>query len=391
MGDRRLILRGGDGVMPDRVVINATLVIEEGRIAEILHATPPLDGETVRWVDGLVVPGFVDLHSDALEREIRPRPTAVLPADLALAEFDRKLAAHGITTMLHAVAFAEEEGARFHEEAERLTEVIHAHPERLLVRHRVHARYELTDLEAASTIGRCLGRGWLDLVSFMDHTPGERQFQSRAAFVAYFTRAYGLPEDRVEAVACRKLDRKRDQAALLDSTARALAAAARDQNVLLASHDDDGPEQVTWAASLGVTIAEFPVTLEAAKAARGHGLHVVMGAPNVVRGGSTSQNLAAATACAAGYLDVLCSDYYPASLLHAMVKQHRDHGAALHDAVRLITLNPARALAIDTTVGSIEPGKQADVTVVGWAGAMPVITRTIRDGREIFVAGYADQ
>jgi alpha-D-ribose 1-methylphosphonate 5-triphosphate diphosphatase len=74
-----------------------------------------------------------------------------------------------------------------------------------------------------------------------------------------------------------------------------------------------------------------------------------------------------------------------------MVKQHRDHGAALHDAVRLITLNPARALAIDTTVGSIEPGKQADVTVVGWAGAMPVITRTIRDGREIFVAGYADQ
>jgi len=390
MGDRRLILRGGDVVLPDRVAVNATLVIEEGRIVEVLHATPPLDGETVRWVDGLVVPGFVDLHSDALEREIRPRPTAVLPAELAVAEFDRKLAAHGITTMLHAVAFAEEEGARFHEEAERLTAVIHAPPERLLVRHRVHARYELTDLEAASTIGRCLSRGWLDLVSFMDHTPGERQFHSRAAFVAYFTRAYGLPEDRVEAVACRKLDRKRDQAALLDSTARALAAAARDQHVVLASHDDDGAAQVAWAASLGVTIAEFPVTLEAAEAAKARGLHVVMGAPNVVRGGSTSQNLAAGVACAAGYVDALCSDYYPASLLHAIVRLHRHDGATLHDAVRLVTLNPARALGIDDAVGAIEPGKRADVTIVGWAGTMPVITRTIRDGREIFIAGYAD-
>lgn len=390
MSDGRLILRGGDVVLPDRVLVNGTLVIEEGRIADILHASPPLDGDTVRWVDGLVVPGFVDLHSDALEREIRPRPTAVLPAELALTEFDRKVAAHGITTMLHAVAFAEEEGARFHEEAERLTEVIHAHPERRLVRHRVHARYEVTDLDAASTIGRCLTRGWLDLVSFMDHTPGERQFRSRADFVAYFTRAYGLPEDRVEVVACRKLDRKRDHAGLLDGTARALAAAARDQGVALASHDDDCAEQVAWAAGLGVSIAEFPVTHEAAEAAKARGLHVLMGAPNMVRGGSTGQNLAAGAAFAAGCLDGLCSDYYPASLLHAMVKLHRDEGRALEEAVRLVTLNPARALGLDDAIGSLAPGKRADVVVIGWAGTMPVVARTLCEGREVFVAGYRE-
>ena len=95
-------------------------------------------------------------------------------------------------------------------------------------------------------------------------------------------------------------------------------------------------------------------------------------------------------ACAAGYVDALCSDYYPASLLHAIVRLHRHDGAPLHDAVRLVTLNPARALGIDAAVGAIEPGKRADVTVVGWAGTMPVITRTIRDGREIFIAGYCE-
>src|SRR5215471_773451 len=179
MSDRRLILRGGDIVTPDRVVSNGTVVIEDGRIADILDITPPLDGDHVRWVEGLLVPGFVDLHCDALEREIRPRPTSVLPLELALSEFDRTLAAQGITTMFHAVAFAEEEGARHHREAERLAELMRARAECLLVRHRVHARYELTDLEASPTVQRCLEGGLLHLLSFMDHTPGERQFRSR--------------------------------------------------------------------------------------------------------------------------------------------------------------------------------------------------------------------
>src|SRR5262245_13548 len=114
MSDRRLILRGGDIVTPAGLLPNATLDIDEGLIAETPLVAPPPDGDDVRWITGLVVPGFVDLHSDALEREVRPRPTSVLPAELALLQFDRTLAAQGITTMFHAIAFAEEEGARHH-------------------------------------------------------------------------------------------------------------------------------------------------------------------------------------------------------------------------------------------------------------------------------------
>src|SRR5262245_46695213 len=388
MSDQRTILRGGAIVTPQRVVTNGTLVVEDGRIAEILEVTPPLDGDHVRWVSGLVVPGFVDLHCDALEREIRPRPTSVLPIELALTTFDRTLAAQGITTMFHAVAFAEEEGARHHRQAEHLAEVVRARADCLLVRHRVHARYELTDLDAAPTVQRCLERGLVQLLSFMDHTPGERQFRTRAEYVAYFTRAYGLAEDGVDAVASRKLGRKREGAAALDSTARALGRAAQGAGIPLASHDDDSEAQVAWAQGVGVSIAEFPVRMEAASAARERGLHVVMGAPNVVRGGSTGQNLAAAAALAQDCLDGLCSDYYPAALLHAVMRLHAEGACSLGEAVAIVTHHPARAVGLDRELGSLEVGRAADVVVIDIVGAMPVITRTLREGREIYVASY---
>jgi len=252
----------------------------------------------------------------------------------------------------------------------------------------VHARYELTDLEAAPTVERCLGRGFLQLLSFMDHTPGERQFRSRPEYVTYFTRAYGLAADAVDAVASRKLHRKRDAASVLDSMARALADAARRAGVPLASHDDDSPEQVGWAHGVGVSIAEFPVRLEAAVEARARGLHVLMGAPNLVRGGSTGRNLDAAVALEQGFLDGLCSDYYPASLVHAVARLRDADACSLPSAVALVTRQPARAVGIDGDVGALAPGLVADVVVIDSVRGIPVVTRTLRDGREIFVADY---
>ena len=382
----RTILRGADVVTPTRVLSDAALVIEDARILEILGTVPALHGETVCWVSGVIAPGFIDLHSDAFERELRPRPTALVPTDLALTEFDRKLAGHGITTMFHAVTFAEEDGARFHRESAGVVEAIRALDG--LVRHRVHARYEITDLDAAPTVERLLAGGDVDLLSFADHTPGERQFKDRAAYVEYYARAYGIGGERMTQVAERKLQRKSAEGDGVRRTVEALAETARQARVPMASHDDDSAEQVAWAEKLGVSIAEFPVNLEALHAAREAGLHTVMGAPNIVRGRSTGQNLAALAALARGALDSLCSDYYPASLLHAAMKLYREGHCALPAALALTSLHPARAVGLERELGSLEPGKLADLVVIGGHRGVPVVTHTFREGRQIWSCDY---
>jgi alpha-D-ribose 1-methylphosphonate 5-triphosphate diphosphatase len=158
--------------------------------------------------------------------------------------------------------------------------------------------------------------------------------------------------------------------------------------VILASHDDRSAEQVAWGRRLGVTIAEFPVSAEAAEAARGSGLHVVMGAPNLLRGGSTSGNLSALDVFRKGVLDSLCSDYYPAAMLHAVFKLWREGHAGLPEALGLVSLHPARALGLAEETGSLEAGKAADLVIIGERRGVPVVTHTFRDGRELFVAGY---
>ncbi len=389
MAKRRIVLRGGDIVTPDRVVTDGALVIEDGRIAEVLAVLPPLGGEEVRWINGLIAPGFVDLHSDALEKEIQPRPAASMPVALAIMELDRKLAGHGITTIAHAISFTETEGdIRAHRESEQVTLAIRWCAGACLVRHLVHARYEVTDIGAAPTIHRVLDRGMLCMMSFMDHSPGGRQFKSLADFVRYYAPVYGLEPAAVVRLVEEKHRRRQEAGGTIEETLGGLAAAARRRGVILASHDDQSAEQVAWASRLGVTISEFPVAAEAAEAARVSGMHVVMGAPNLLRGESTSGNLSALVAVQKGVLDSLCSDYYPAAMLHAVFKLWREGHARLPEALRLVSLHPARALGLDRETGSLEPGKAADLVIIGERREVPVVTHTFREGCEVFVAGH---
>lgn len=389
MAKRRIVLRGGDIVTPDRVVTDGALVIEDGRIAEVLSAIPTLAGENVRWINGLIAPGFVDLHSDALEKEIRPRPAASMPVDLAIMELDRKLAGHGITTIAHAISFTETDGdIRAHRESEQVALALGRCVPTCLVRHLIHARYEVSDIGAAPTIHRLLDRDMLCMVSFMDHAPGGRQFKCLADFVRYYAPVYGLEPAAVVRLAEEKHRRRQEAAGAMEDTLGTLASAARRRGVLLASHDDQSAEQVFWASRLGVTMSEFPVSAEAAEAARMSGLHVVMGAPNLLRGGSTSGNLSALDAFRKGVLDSLCSDYYPAAMLHAVFRLYTDGHARLPEALRLVSLHPACALGLGRETGSLEAGKAADVVVIGGRRGVPVVTHTFREGCEVFVAGY---
>ena len=390
MAPSRFILRGADIVTPDRLITGGALVIEEGRIAEVLSSVPPLYGEEVWWMSGLIAPAFIDLHSDALEKEIQPRPNATMPADLAIMEFDRKLAGHGIVTVVHGLSFTETEGDfRAHTESARIAELVRDRHAACLVRHLLHARYEITDVGAAPTVHQLLASRAVCMFSFMDHAPGSRQFKTLADFARYYVPTRGASAEYVQRLAEEKHRRKREEAARLETTLVELAGAAASCGVVIASHDDGCVEDVAWAKRLGATISEFPVSLEALVAAREHGLHVMMGAPNAVRGGSTSGNLSALEALRRGGVDSLCSDYYPASLLHAALELQARSVLRLPEAFRLVSLHPARALGIDRETGSLEPGKAADVVVVGRRQGVPVITRTFRDGREISVAGYA--
>jgi len=385
----RVILRGGDIVTPDRVITGGALVIEAGHIAAVLDAVPPLGGDDVLWVSNLIAPGFIDLHSDALEKEIRPRPSAVIPTELAITEFDRKLAGHGITTVVHGLCFTETDGDfRAHTDSEQIALSV-SRGATYLIRHLLHARYEVTDFHAAPTIHRLLAAGALAMVSFMDHAPGGRQFKTVADFVRYYAPTLGRDPQSVMGLAEEKHRRKREYKAVLDRTAADLAAAARARGLVLASHDDESAQDIVWAVQHGITVSEFPVSMEALVAAHDHGLHVVMGAPNALRGGSTSGNLSAVDAIRRGGIDSLCSDYYPASLLHAAVALHAKGVATLAEAFRLVTLHPARALGLDRELGSLEAGKTAEIVVIGHRQGIPVVTRTFRQGREVFVAGYA--
>jgi len=389
MATRRIILRGADIITPDRVITDGSLVLEDGRIAAVLQATPPLGGEEVLWVTGLIAPGLIDLHSDALEKEIRPRPSAAMPLGLALMEFDRKLAGHGICTVVHAVSFTETDGnARAHEEGEAIAVAIGQGASAFLVRHLVQARYEVTDMGAAPAVHGVIEAGLACMVSFMDHAPGGRQFKTVPAFVAYYTRALGLDGEIVGHLAKEKHRRRREEAVHLEAVVAEIAESARRHGVLLASHDDEAASHVAWARRLGATIAEFPVSMEAVAAARAAGLRVVMGAPNLLRGGSTSGNVSALEVFRRGLLDGLCSDYYPASLLHAVVDLVTRGHARLAEAFRLVTLHPAQALGMDAESGSLEPGKRADVVVIDRRKGVAVITRVFRAGDEIYVAGY---
>jgi alpha-D-ribose 1-methylphosphonate 5-triphosphate diphosphatase len=391
MAPRRVILRGGDIVTPSRVLTGGALVVEGERIAALLQAVPPLAGEDVLWVSGLLAPAFIDLHSDALEKEIRPRPGATIPAELAIMEFDRKLAGHGITSVVHGLCFTETDGDfRAFAESARIAAAVRRHAPACLVRHLLHARYEITDVGAAPTVERLVRDGMLTMVSFMDHAPGGRQFKSGSDFVRYYAPTLGQHPEVVLRLAEEKQRRKREERARLDAEAARLADAARRRGVILASHDDGSAADVAWAAGLGVTLSEFPVSMEALVAARERGLHVVMGAPNVLRGGSTTGNLSALEALRRGGVDSICSDYYPASLLHAAAKLYATGYATLPEALALVTLHPAQALGMAGELGSLEPGKLADLVVIGERGGVPVVTRTLRAGAEVFVAGYRE-
>lgn len=382
----RTLIQDGTVVEPASVVAGGHVLVADGRIVSHGPWTPDPGAEAERVdASGLyVLPGLVDLHSDAIEREVEPRPNTLFPLALAVREMERRLAGHGITTMYHSVSIAGQEfGSRSHAVALAIVETIREQSASALIRTRVHVRYEITDRPGLGLVRDLLQRGCIHLLSFMDHTPGQGQYRDAEEYRAYLARVYGIADAQFERILSAKLAARGE----LREDIAALAGGAQTAGVPLASHDDDTPDKLQEMRRWGVTISEFPMSLEAARHAAEAGMAVCVGAPNIVRGGSTGGNLKAADAIEAGVAHILCSDYYPAALLHAVFQLSRGP-LGLARAVAMATLAPARAVGIARDLGSIEAGKQADLILVRIWHGLPVVVAAMVAGRWVYRAGY---
>ncbi|WP_235427048.1 alpha-D-ribose 1-methylphosphonate 5-triphosphate diphosphatase [Cohnella kolymensis] len=248
--------------------------------------------------------------------------------------------------------------------------------ERALIRHGIHLRYEVSHLTGFNLAQRFISDGLLDYLSLMDHSPGQGQYHRPGAFERYVMKNQGVGLEEVTQI----IEELQERRSLVDwSRLRSLIAKARERGIAVASHDDDSEEAVNRSLAFGATVTEFPLNLETAVYAKRKGMGVCVGAPNIVRGGSHDGNLKAAEAVKQGAADILCSDYHPASLLHAIFSLE-EYGVPLSEAAALASYNPAKVIGRHKDIGSIEPGKRADLLVVRKVRKIPLVGTTIVNG-----------
>ncbi len=376
-------------VLPQEV-IKGNILIEDGIIKEIITGnfisiSNDVDDVIVEGTDMLLLPGLIDIHCDAIEKEVEPRPNALFPMDMALYELEKKLAAVGITTMYHSLSLGVGLSLRGDDLMVRMVELISAYQKQsCLIRHRVHLRYEITHFDGLQIAEDLIKRGLIHYLSYMNHAPGLGQYKRPGAFEAYVMKNQGVNKHEVEEI-IRNVVNKQEQ---IDwKKIERITELAKSSHIRIASHDDDSIEQVDTSMRMGATVCEFPLNLGTASYASDQGISVCVGAPNVVRGSSHDKNMKAIDAIQAGKAQILCSDYLPSSIVSAIFKLNSE-GISLSSAVNMATLNPAIALGIHSTLGSIEIGKQADFVLIEKRNEYPLIRKTIVNGMMVYQSEY---
>jgi alpha-D-ribose 1-methylphosphonate 5-triphosphate diphosphatase len=389
--DIRLIINA-DVAVTDRILKNHFICVENDRIARVAPMGPSLQaafsdftGAVIDAKGMLACAGFIDMHSDAIESIIQPRPTSIVDPKLALAEQEKMLVNQGITTMYHSLSFIGENGTLRDKEARKphrmqeIAELIKGMNGRpRLIRHRFHCRFDVCNTDGYGKLLELLDRGSIHLLSFTDHRPGQGQYRD---FSRYKTNLKNyrpeIEEKEMQELIVKRIATPCLSAELLES----IAMIARKKGIPIASHDDDSPEKLDFVHDrLLADISEFPVELDIAREARKRGMLTVAGAPNVLSGKSHSGNMSALEAIQEGLIDILCSDYFPPALIHAAFKLHRDFGLPLWECLNMITINPARGLGLEKDYGSVEEGKKADILLLRLLDDRPAVVKAFVDG-----------
>ena len=381
------------GLMSERIafenarIVTSDAVIEGGLVADggVIQEILPKGRSVERALDfggDYLLPGLVELHTDNLERQFQPRPLVRWPPDAAMLAHDQQMTSAGITTVCDAVAVGFHEGKR--ERTEFLQRSIDAlghamDAGALKADHHLHLRCEITSPHVVEMFDPLKDHPSLRVVSFMDHTPGQRQWNDIARYRHFHSAGGRRTEAEVDALVEKRL---LEQERYGQRHRKALLERIAGLSVTLASHDDATVEHIEEAAQAGMTISEFPTTGEAAAAAREHAMAVIMGAPNVIIGGSHSGNVAAIDLARSGHLDALSSDYVPVSLLHAVFRLVGEADLSLPMAVAKVSRNPAAMAGFDDR-GEIAIAKRADLVRVRLVGDTPAVMAVWRQGERV--------
>lgn len=382
-------------IITEETILEGYAVVVEGEIIQSIIPQETVsaytDAQLIDARGGYISPGFIDIHSDYIETIASPRPTSMMDFNISLREAEKILISHGITTMFHSLSFYREDvfthkPMRNPNNIQRMVDAIDAtHKELHLIRHRMHARFEIDNVDEIDTLVKNIEDGKVHLLSFMDHTPGQGQYRNLEVYRETLKGYRDISDDDVNVL----IAERQSTEFLTSEKIKEVADIAISKGIAIASHDDDEIQKLELVKSFGTTISEFPITLEVAKKAKEIGLHTIVGAPNVLLGGSHSGNLSAAEAVANDCVDILCSDYYPAALLHAIFDLHEKHGNDLHKMFMMVSLNPAKAVKMDDELGSIKPGKKADILVIErMEDGYSMLTTTMVNGALITTTHY---
>ena len=367
-------------IVLENEIVEGSVLVRDGLIADISKGNTR-SGED--FEGDYLIPGLIELHTDHLEGHYSPRPGVRWDKIAAVQAHDAQIVTSGITTVFDCLRMGSDENGGFqHGEMRDMADAIkQAESEnRLRAEHLLHLRCEVSAADVMDHFSDFEDDPHVKLASLMDHAPGQRQFTNLEQYILYYKTKRGLSDEEFDAFV---KGRQESSAKYADKHRRMISDHCKERGITVASHDDATPEHVAEAIDHGVRVAEFPTSLDAAKASHGAGLSVLMGAPNVVRGKSHSGNIAARDLAKNNFLDVLSSDYVPLSLLYApFILASEVEGISLPRAIQMVTATPAKAVNLDDR-GRIAPGLRADLVRVYHPGGVPVNRAVWRGGKRV--------
>ncbi|MCD5391056.1 alpha-D-ribose 1-methylphosphonate 5-triphosphate diphosphatase [candidate division NPL-UPA2 bacterium] len=379
------IIINGRIVRPQAIEDKKALLIKDGKILGVcLQDNISLDNDKFEIIDAegnYIIPGLIDCHCDALEFKFHPRPNVDIPPDFALSCYEKELLSCGITTQFHGIYWGEVlEKDRTVKVAKEMIKNILNYRKTSVLNHKIFIRFDISKCEAKDELMQLIEEGKVNLISFQYHLPGQAQFKNLKAFKDYYTKVRGWKEEELE-----KFIKDSPKFVLKNKipVLKEVSSLTNKFKVPIASHDDDNKQKIYLMKNLGVRISEFPTNLEAAFFAKQNNMYVVVGGPNVIQGKSSCGNISALDLIKQKVTDIICSDYYPPSMLLSSIKLWRQEILSLPEAINMITLNPAEATGLSNK-GAISAGKEADIVVFRLKDDSPEVIKVLVGGRMVY-------